>query len=158
MDIFRGFCSVIFSKESMMYRWNDELYIGNSVVDSQHKTLFKIAEKVETLMKDCRPSGAGTKDTARQKRVLQETIKYLKSYAIEHFAAEEAFQQEIGYERYEAHKKIHDNFIASVEQMEQRIYENDCGDEYVKQFLDWFSAWLYNHIMHEDQRIVKKQS
>ena len=142
-----------------MYTWNESLRIGNAMVDDQHKQLFKIAEKVESLLNECRPhSPALNKDTERQQRVLRETIKYLKSYAINHFAAEEAYQRKVGYKGYDEHKKIHDDFAVAVERMEAKVYEENCSDECVNKFLEWFSAWLYNHIMYEDQRIVGNEN
>ena len=140
-----------------MYHWSDNLCIGDPVIDRQHRELFKVAEKVEALIEDCGPHQTGTRDTARQQRVLQETIKYLKSYTLEHLATEEAFQREIGYKGYEEHKKIHDGFVETAKRMEQTIYDNDCSSECVSQLLDWVSAWLYNHIMHEDQKILEKE-
>ena len=140
-----------------MYRWSDALRIGNSEIDHQHKELFRIAEKVEGLLDDCKPHLSGKKDADREQRILQETIKYLKSYTRKHFAAEEVFQQKIGYAGYEAHRKIHRDFVAAVEQMEEKVYEEECSDESVKNFLDWFSDWLRDHIMREDQRIIEDQ-
>ena len=140
-----------------MYHWNDDLCIGNSEIDDQHKKLFKIAARVEELIDECNSNPFGKKDTARQQRVLRETIKYLKSYVIEHFSAEEAFQLRIGYKEYKNHKKIHDNFAAEVERMEKKVYEDGCSDECVRNFLNWFSEWLYNHIMQVDQKIIEKE-
>lgn len=139
-----------------MHYWNDNLCIGNSEIDHQHKALFKIAEKAEQLMNDCKSYTMSQKDVEKQQRVLQETIKYLKSYAATHFSAEETFQLEIEYENYEAHKKIHDTFLTELNQMEEEIYKNNFSDESVGKLLDWFSAWLYNHIMREDQKVIGK--
>ena len=45
----------------------------------------------------------------KNKITCVEALKYLKSYAIKHFAEEEAYQLSIGYHGYKMHKKVHDN-------------------------------------------------
>ncbi len=137
-----------------MHQWSGDLCIGNLEVDCQHKALFSIAQKVDNIIKDCNSHPYKKNDMERKHRTLIELLKYLKSYAIKHFETEEQFQRDIQYKGYWEHKKIHENFAVKIDQMEQKIFERNCNGECVEDFLDWFSDWLYNHIMREDQKLI----
>ena len=135
-----------------MYRWDDRLRLGVSEIDHQHQELFRIAGKIEGLLHE----QAG--DLPRRIRLLGETFRYLESYSREHFAAEEAFQQEIGYAGYPDHKKIHDGFLQAVDSSKLRLEKAGYSMEETNAFLEWFGSWLYNHIMNEDQKILQNSS
>ena len=137
-----------------MYRWSEELCIGNSKIDEQHRELFRIAERVESILEDCKRNGKNSVDTEREYRILMETAKYLKSYAQTHFWDEEALQLKVGYESFEEHRKLHEEFMNETDNIIEKLKSRDYDNRYASGVLEWISSWLYNHIMNEDRNIT----
>lgn len=132
-----------------IFQWSDKYCIGVEEVDTAHERLFSI---VRRLIKNLTYG-----DYEKNKITCIEAIKYLKQYTIEHFAQEEAFQQEIGYHGYENHKRIHDNMRdVTIPSLEKQMYMTDFSKESVEHFAGVCAAWLSAHIMLEDQAIVGK--
>ena len=71
--------------------WDERLNIGIDSIDHAHRKLFSIVRKLTYL----------SKNENHGQWACAEGIKYFKSYAIEHFANEEAYMQSIGCKNYE---------------------------------------------------------
>lgn len=131
------------------YLWNDNYNVGNEFIDNAHKKLFSILRHIwnkENL------------DENKKEWVCVETIKFLKSYTLRHFAEEEAFMREVGYEGYEAHKKLHDNMRdVTIPEIELELKENNYSDESLGKLVAVMSGWLTGHIIIEDQAITGKR-
>jgi hemerythrin len=127
--------------------WKESLCIGVDIIDRQHKALFA---KADELLKEFHNSGAGHK----QKYI--DAVLFLKDYAVNHFAEEEAYQKSIGYKYFESHKKLHVNFIANVLEHEKNMLASDFADKDVKAFTGMLIAWLLHHIAESDQKIGKE--
>jgi hemerythrin-like metal-binding protein len=127
--------------------WKDSLCIGVDIVDQQHRELFA---KTEELLKEINSSGVDHK----QKCI--DAVLFLKNYAVRHFAEEEAYQKSIGYKDFDAHKKLHVNFIKTVLEHERNMIASDFADKEVKAFTGMLIAWLLYHIADSDQKIGKE--
>jgi len=142
-----GHCLKVFryNKKVDGVMWKESLCVGVETIDQQHKTLFnKIGELI------CEVRAAGTLD--KQKCIS--TILFLKEYAISHFADEEAYQQSIGYNGFEAHKKLHERFVQTLLKHEKIMVESDFAANHVRQFVGMLAAWLLYHVSEADQRIT----
>lgn len=128
--------------------WDDKYNVGNELIDSAHKQLFSILRHIwnkENL------------DDKKKEWVCAETIKFLKSYTLRHFAQEEAFMIKLGYEGYESHKRAHDNLREiALPALEKELVESNYSDEAVEHLVAIMSGWLTGHIIIEDQAITGK--
>ena len=127
--------------------WRDDLCLGDEKIDKQHESLFLKAMELYR-------AATSTGEDRKQKCI--EIILFLKDYAIQHFADEEAYQKSIGYKDFEMHKRIHDEFKKDVGVQEKLLVDSDFADDVVKGFTGLLIAWLVYHVSDADQRIVRE--
>lgn len=130
-------------------KWNNRFNIGVDSVDKAHQKLFSIVGKLVAL----------NEDAAKQQHACREGIKFFKSYAVKHFADEEAYMQSIGYAGYPMHKSLHDNLRdKTLPALEEEMEEQEYSAESVQHFLGICIGWLNGHIMIEDRAITGKNA
>lgn len=135
--------------EQDMFEWRDEYKIGIPVIDDAHKRLFSIVSRILKNFADS--------DFEKNKMTCIEAIKYLKSYTVQHFAEEEAYQRSISYAGYENHKKVHDNMRdVVVPALEKEVTQSRYSMESMEHFAGACAGWLAAHILIEDQAIAGK--
>jgi len=120
--------------------WDHRFIIGLESVDSQHRHLVDLVNRVGDLVL------AGQADEAR----LLPIFHQLADYARFHFAEEERLMAEVGMDprHAEAHKRHHGEFLKQVLQM----WNNRAQvAEPVASLHDFLAAWLTVHILGEDQ-------
>lgn len=127
------------------FEWRDEYNIGVDVLDTEHRRIFKIINKLFTFREEEKDS----------QWTCQEGIKYFKGHAMKHFSDEEAYMASIGYDGLEQHRRIHtifrENTLPALEQeLEQTSYAPDAVDH----FLGVCAGWLIGHTLTEDQAIT----
>lgn len=84
-----------------------------------------------------------------------EALKYLKNYAVKHFAEEEAYQLSIGYHGYKMHKKVHDNMRdVVIPALEREVTTSGYSMESMEHFAGACAGWLAAHVLIEDQAIT----
>ena len=125
--------------------WNEKYKIGVESIDRQHKELFT---RTGDLLKQLRESGVNHKEECKS------AILFLKQYAVQHFADEEAYQKSINYKDYPAHQKQHEAFVKNVLRHEKKMIESDFSEKYVKEFTGMLIAWLIYQVAHSDQKIT----
>lgn len=127
--------------------WEERFNIGIDSIDNAHRKLFSIVRKLIYL----------SKKEKHGPWACAEGIKFFKSYAIEHFANEEAYMQSIGYIGYETHKQLHDNMrYKTLPALEKDLLESNYSQESIQHFLGICLGWLTVHIMIEDRAITGK--
>ena len=127
--------------------WNDRLDIGVEPLDQAHKKLFSILRRMAKL----------NENPDNYKLLCQEGIKYLKNYTLQHFSEEENYMQSIHYDRYEMHKRLHDNLRdKTLPVLEKEVLQTGYSVESVQHFMGVCMAWLTQHIMSEDRAITGK--
>ena len=130
-------------------KWNDRFCIGVDTIDRAHQRLFAIFSKLLDLKED----------TAKQQHACREGIKYFKSYALKHFAEEEAYMQSIQYPGYAMHKSLHDNLKnETLPALEAELEAQNYSLESVHHFIGICVGWLDGHIMREDYAITGKSA
>ena len=126
-------------------QWQDRFNIGVEIVDHAHRSLFFIVQKILDLYLE----------RHENRFACVEGIKYFKAYALKHFAEEEAYMREIGYEGYQAHKRLHDRMRReTLPALERELYASDFSVEAVQRFIGVCTGWLTGHIMIEDRAIT----
>lgn len=123
-----------------LFQWKEELSVGCTEIDSQHKMLFKYADELHTAML----SGKG-------KDILGNTLADLIAYTRWHFAAEERLMQVHRYPDYPPHKVEHDALTQKVVKLQQDFK----SDRVVLsgEIMKFLSDWLNHHIGQIDRKV-----
>lgn len=130
-------------------KWNDRFCIGVDTIDRAHERLFTIVGKLISL----------NEEEVKQRHACREGIKYFNSYAMKHFADEEAYMRSINYPGYAVHKSLHDNLRnETLPTLEAELEEHGYSKESVRHFLGICIGWLNAHIMIEDYAITGKSA
>ncbi|MCL1804877.1 MAG: hypothetical protein FWG28_02580 [Clostridiales bacterium] len=124
--------------------WKDRLSIGNDTIDGQHRALFERAEELLGKINDSLESN---------KESCISAIRFLKDYTVFHFGIEETYQESIGYPDFKAHQKLHQGFINTILEHEQKMTGSDFAEKDVKDFSGMLVAWLLYHVADIDQGI-----
>jgi len=124
--------------------WDDSFLTGNALVDMQRQKAF---ERLSDLVRLCE-DGSETEN-------LYDTIMFLVNQTIRHLAAEEALMTEYDYPDFENHKQMHENYRATVGELEQRFKMNRSSEELSKDVNKTIVRWLATHIRQEDIKICE---
>jgi hemerythrin len=127
--------------------WRDKYELGVPLIDSQHKELF---QRVDTFFQTLRTTASWDQKVQR----VNETLEFMKAYVVEHFRDEEAYQLEIDYPGFEAHRQKHQDMVQYVVDFSEEYERKGCDEQLMQQFAGKLLAWLINHVAAEDQRIA----
>lgn len=122
--------------------WFKEYSIGVKEIDLEHKELVEVYQNLYQLMK----KGKGLD-------FYNEIVKFLKKYINNHFKNEEALQQKIGYEFYEEHHKIHEDFKESLKKIIAEHESKEITNKDLVKINLFLKDWLMHHILIEDHKI-----
>ena len=118
--------------------WNERYSVKIARMDEQHKKLFSLFDELANAML------SGTvKDAYGQ--ILRGLVEYAKT----HFAQEEQLMEQYGYPGYSGHKKLHEEFIKQVNDLQKDFDDGKTLPVKTSQFL---RDWLTNHILKVDQQ------
>lgn len=127
--------------------FNDTFKTGIELIDEEHKTLFDIIGKVHKTIQ--------TELVHDKYDAIMDILDELKEYTRVHFADEENYMREIGYEGLAKQEILHQNFIDKL--MELDLDDVDDNQEaYLYDFLEFLQNWLINHILKVDKLIPQK--
>ncbi len=125
--------------------WNEQLNIGEEVIDKAHARLFKIVGKLMDLVEY----------EANCENACRESIRFLEDYTMTHFSQEEAYMRSVRYKEYEKHKKLHDDFRDNtLVTLKKYLERSDYSSAAVQRYISVLLGWLTGHIMMEDQAIT----
>ena len=123
------------------FQWTDDLYTGNTLIDSDHRKLISMVNALfESLAK------------GQANDIISKVLNNLIIYTREHFGREEAEMQRINYAAAISHKSEHTKLIAQVAELKASL---DAGQKInvltVSRFL---SDWLRDHILTVDKKLA----
>lgn len=124
----------------MAIEWTDDLAVGVTEIDDQHKELFK---KVNQLLDAC-SEGKG-------KETVGEIIKFLGEYVIHHFSCEEANMKKYNYPEFASHKAHHAQFITSFGELKDKFEADGPMPHIVIMTNRVVVGWLISHIRNVDR-------
>ncbi len=123
-------------------QWTEDLSVGVTEIDYQHKALINIINKIHSCY-----SNEGSRDN------LISLLPELSWYAGEHFKNEEEFMENNGYPDLEQHKQIHASMLRQLGQLIAKCQNgNNLASSETSEFL---KNWLINHIKVEDHKYAK---
>lgn len=127
--------------------FDDTFKTGIELIDEEHKTLFDIIGKVHKTIQ--------TELVHDKYDAIMDILDELKEYTRVHFADEENYMREIGYDGLAKQEILHQNFIDKL--MELDLDDVDDNQEaYLYDFLEFLQNWLINHILKVDKLIPQK--
>jgi hemerythrin len=125
--------------------WKDAYAVGNELIDSQHRELFRMADDFVGAMRRKDPDS---------RAACARAVGVLKDYVVKQFADEDALQASLNYEGLPEHKVLHQDFIATVLQHEKNLLESNFAPQIMQQFAGTLIGWLIYHVVGEDRKII----
>lgn len=123
--------------------WNNALETGVASIDAQHKELFR---QVEELL------NAGMNQRSREK--IKETMDFLETYIVKHFADEEALQKSSKYPKAITHKALHDNYVLNFTALKRKYEAEGETLNIVMMVNKSVVDWLVGHINGHDKEFA----
>jgi len=127
------------SEQNRHLEWSQDLSVGVSEIDADHKVMFQLFNEVH-LLSNKEPNSAH----------LSPLVSELVAYTESHFKREEAVMTASGYPYYENHSAIHKELL---KQIKQQSYLLEAGQQTAADFVIFLKDWFLDHIKGVDQRI-----
>jgi hemerythrin len=125
-----------------LFAWRDELSVHHPQIDSQHKSLLRLADDLHAAMM----RGAG-------RTVIGETLGKLIDYTASHFRDEEGLMRSTGYPQLPAHKAEHDALTKQVLELKKGYAASQVT--ITVETMNFLRDWLNHHIMGSDFRLAQ---
>ena len=126
------------SNGGQMFQWKDTYNTGVTLMDQQHRRLVDLINQLFQCMKD-----------GGDRMLLAEVVDELVNYTVTHFRAEENVMQKNNYPDLEAHKKIHENFVAEVSVYATKLKSGERLPP--ADIFNFLKDWLLSHIEKQDR-------
>ncbi len=125
------------NSDGTLIRWTGELDTGIPDIDQQHRRLVDLINQLFTSMRE----GNNKTEIAR---VVDELVNYTDT----HFSFEEELMRSHGYPGYSEHQRIHQSFVAQINQFATKIK----GEEHLAaaDVFSFLKDWLISHIKKQD--------
>lgn len=119
--------------------WNERMMLGIQSMDNQHQRWIELINDLHEAMQQGKGSDA-----------LNQTLASMLDYTRVHFAHEERLLLRHSYPGYTQHKKLHDDFIKKIKDIQDRLQKNHIllTMEIMKSLRDW----LTDHIQNVDRQ------
>lgn len=127
--------------------FTDKFKTGIPMIDEEHKVLFDIIGKIYTAIEA---------ELVHDKfDLILDILDELKEYTSVHFADEENYMKEIGYEGLAQQQILHKKFVETLNEVNlDEVDDNQV--EYLYEVLNFLQNWLVNHILKVDKLIPAK--
>lgn len=120
--------------------WTPSFEVGNATIDSQHRTLVGIINRLHAGVSA--GWGPGT---------LEELLAELVDYTVYHFSFEEGLMERAGYPHLAPHKVEHRRFVEEV--LHSRARFRSGGATAAVDLVAFLSDWLRSHILDRDRDV-----
>ncbi len=125
--------------------WSSDFEIGYPKIDQQHLELYHQCIKLQDSIR------AGS-----QMDEIDDVIRFLNDYVIDHFKTEEEFLQSMNYPFMEYHISQHRNFIKTFEILKHEIADGMKSKIYLMfKIQTLLIDWVVNHTLREDRHFAK---
>ncbi len=118
-------------------QWSDELSVGIEEIDSQHKVLVGIINKMHEAIHQRHGSD-----------VVKEILNELAEYTRIHFAVEESLMRILNFPGYEEHHEQHDELIGHMTELQEKVNSGKTAIGF--ELMHFLKVWLTKHILKED--------
>lgn len=126
--------------------WKDEYAVGVAIIDRAHQDIFRMARRMALLRYD----------KSRHQWVGEQGLKFLKNYAVNHFAEEEAYMRAINYPGLAHHAAQHEVLRFKImPRLEKQLRSERYSEAAIANFLRVLQLWLGRHILVHDTAIAR---
>lgn len=125
-----------------MFNWDDSYSVNINMIDSHHKRLFDILNKLYDLM---------LREGSKEDKEIIDIIAELIDYTNFHFSEEEKMMEKFDYPELSSHKQLHRDFVAKMEEYQTKA-KNGMAIFVVTDVADIGIDWLKSHILTVDNR------
>ncbi|WP_374649844.1 bacteriohemerythrin [Dongia sp.] len=124
-----------------LIEWNDELTIGQQVIDTEHRRIVATINELHTSIVS---AAAGSEVDAAFRKMME--------YTRNHFTHEEALMEQRHYPELAEHRRHHDSFVKRLTRLQERFSggHHEAGID----LLNLLSSWWMTHISTEDTRLA----
>ena len=126
----------------MDIKWKDEYSVGVKEIDDQHKYFIK-------LLNDLFCAVSGNKSQPE----LKDLFERLAEYAEKHFATEEKYFDEFGFEGAAEHKLKHQEMRDEIARIKNQSAKS--GIHFYGSIVYFLQEWLDEHLVKMDQEYKK---
>lgn len=127
--------------------FTDEFKVGVEIIDEEHKKLFDIIGNIHEAIEA---------ELLHDKfDAILDILDELKEYTQVHFADEENYMREIGYDGLAYQEILHQKFIDKLSELDLDDVD-DNQEAYLYDFLGFLQNWLVNHILKVDKLIPQQ--
>ena len=134
---------MIFSIYNKKVHWSNELSLGISCIDDDHKSFFDISDMVFESIEQ---------NSEYNELFVIGAISILKEGVAGHFLREEISMRTASYAAFDRHKKEHDEFIEHFSLFSQSLIKNKTGTP--QELLMFFQGWFAKHIREFDKPLI----
>lgn len=126
----------------MLIEWNENLEIGDPVVDSEHRYL---AQLINNLHEQFEVGKTGLS--------LAKVFTHLAQYVRVHFENEEALMQAINFPGLVEHQAVHKDLVSQAMELSEQYMEGE--EDVTAETVDFLKNWAVDHIVGEDMEIKR---
>jgi hemerythrin len=123
--------------------WSLDLALGHAEIDGQHQELFRRAEALSVAL------------DAGDRSEVARLFEFLRSYVVEHFAAEEQVMRANAFPGYGVHHAAHQRFVRDFEDLRQLLHSAGPTAAVALRTRTWIVDWLVDHISHTDRAFAR---
>ncbi len=127
----------------MAIEWTQDLAVGVTEIDNQHKELFRRVNKFIDAMME-----------RKGKEEIGNVIKFLENYVVTHFGTEERYMTLYNYPDQRLHKSQHAAFIKTFNEIRTDYNERGAGIDTVIKAQKRLGEWLRTHIPLTDKNFA----
>lgn len=124
-----------------LIQWTDKLSVGNAQIDSEHKKLVDLVNRLHDAMK-----------AGKAKEEIGGVLSELVNYTMVHFKNEEALMAKGGYPNLAAHQKEHQDLKLKVQDL---LKKYNAGSVTLGiETANFLRDWLQKHILETDKQYM----
>ena len=128
----------------MSYHWTEDLSVGITEIDDQHKELFRQVDNLIHAM-----------NTGKGRDEVINIIGFLETHITDHFGLEEKQMLVLNYPLFPAHKAHHTTFITEFWAMKKNFEENGATCAFTAHLNVMLNDWIKNHVCVVDKELGK---
>ena len=124
----------------------DQFMIGIDEIDKQHQELLECMELLRDYMR-----------RGQSKDAVRDTLKFLETYVVDHFATEVRYMEQYRYPGMPEHKAEHEQFLSDLTAFKEKLFILQAQGE-ITTFLGLdivrkLNTWFTDHIAAVDRKM-----
>ena len=131
------------------YEVSEEYRTGNETIDQQHARMLDHTQRAYQLFTD--------ENMLFKCADINKILEGLSFHTAAHFAYEEEYMREIGFDQLEEHIKRHEAFSRKLQEFIDRVPRLSLAtqDEMLGEVFEYLQEWWKVHITQEDMKYVE---